>query len=317
MTKYAIGLGSNLGDRLAFLRAGVAGIGDLGGLKGISGLYETAPVGGPDQGPYLNAVVLVDSSLDPHELLARLNTIEVEQNRERKERWGARTLDLDIVAAVGPVIDELDLQIPHPRAAEREFVLRPLTDVWPDASVADNMSAHVALGACDDQGVDRLARVWVGEKAGQQGRLFVAIQMIWFVAIAIALAWDGSLPDGSGEPVRIVGAVLAVYGAAQAFVSSRRLGPALTAVPEPSKEGVLIETGPYRLVRHPMYGGVTLFILGTSMILDSTTGALLSLGLFPFFYFKSRYEERALRIRFPDYRAYRDLVSRRFIPFLF
>jgi len=317
VTKYAIGLGSNLGDRLAFLRAGVAGLGALGELEGVSGLYETAPIGGPDQGQYLNAVALVDSDLGPHELLAQLNVIEAEQKRERKERWDARTLDLDIVAAEGLVVDEPDLTIPHPRAAEREFVLRPLADVWPNAPIAEGISARVALDSCDGQGVDRLARVWVEDQTGRQGRLFVGVQIIWFVTIAIALAWDGSLPDGAGDGFRILGVLLGIYGAGQVLVSSRRLGPALTVVPEPTDEGVLVQGGPYRLVRHPMYGGVTLFILGTSMVLDSVAGALLSLGLFPFFYMKSKYEEQVLRIRYSDYRAYRDLVRRRFIPFLF
>jgi len=316
VTVYAIGLGSNIGDRLAFLRAGVAGLATLGEIGNVSALYETGPIGGPEQGPYLNAVVLVETDLGPSELLAQLHVIEADQKRERKERWGARTLDLDIITASGLVVDEPDLQIPHPRAGNREFVLRPVVDVWPDAPISDGVAAQAALKACDDQGVDRLARVWVDDGAGWSGRVLVGVQMLWFTTIALALARDGSLPDGSADAFRILGAFLAVIGAALAFVASRRLGPALTAVPEPTEDGVLIETGPYRMVRHPIYGGVTLFILGTSMILDSVTGALLSFGLFPFFYFKSEYEERVLRIRYADYRAYRELVTRRFVPFV-
>jgi len=316
VTRYAIGLGSNLGDRIAHMRAAVDGLAAQGPVV-VSSLYETAPVGGPEQGPYLNAVVTLETELGAHALLDELHGIETNQKRERKERWGARTLDLDILTVGGLAISEADLQIPHPRAAEREFVLRPLVDVWPDAIVSEGMTAGDALEDCDEQGVDRLANDWVEDSVGWTGRFFVGVQMLWFVGIAVALAWDGTLPDGSVDVIRVVGAGLAALGAALAFISSRRLGPALTAVPEPTDEGLLIDTGPYRMVRHPIYGGVTLFILGTSMILDSTTGALLSVGLFPFFYIKSEYEERLLRIRYPGYRAYREIVTRRFIPFVF
>jgi 2-amino-4-hydroxy-6-hydroxymethyldihydropteridine diphosphokinase len=300
-----------------FLRAGVSGLRAIGEVEKVSRLYETAPVGGPEQGPYLNAVVLIDSDLEPQGLLAELNRVETEQQRKRKERWGARTLDLDIISAEGLAIADPDLQIPHTRAADREFVLRPLVDVWPQAPLSDGNTARGALDSCDDQGVDLVAGKWVDDESGWTGRLFVGFQMLWFIAIALALAWDGSLPDGSGDVFRIIGGLLAIFGAALAFISSRRLGPALTAVPEPTDEGQLIQTGPYRLVRHPIYGGVVLFILGTSMILDSISGALLSVGLVPFFYFKSQYEERVLRIRYSDYRAYREVVTRRFFPFVF
>ena len=305
-----------MGDRLAFLRAGVVGLEALGEVKRISGLYETAPIGGPEQDPYLNAVALVDTKLAPGDLLAELNGIEADQKRERRERWGARTLDLDIISGEGSAVSEPDLQIPHPRAGEREFVLRPLVDVWPGAPISETLTAQAALDACDDQGVDRLARDWVADKPDRTGRLFVVAQMLWFTTIALVLAWDGTLSDGSADVFRVVGGGLAVFGAALAFISSRRLGPALAAGPQPTDEGALVAIGPYSLVRHPIYGGVTLFILGTSMILDSVTGALLSLGLFPFFYFKSEYEERLLRIRYSNYEAYRDVVTRRFIPFV-
>ena len=251
------------------------------------------------------------------ELLAHLRQIEKQQDRERKVRWGARTLDLDIIASDGSWVDTPDLQIPHPRSSEREFVLRPLVEVWPEALVSDGLTAKAALARCDDQGVDFLTKDWIEPVPTWKGRVFVGIQMLWFVGIALALAWDGTLPEGSAYAFRIAGAGLAVFGVALAFISSRRLGPALTAVPEPTDDGLLIDTGPYRMVRHPIYGGVTLFILGTSMILDSITGAVLSLALFPFFYFKSEYEERVLRMRYSGYRAYREVVTRRFIPYVF
>ena len=319
MTRYAIGLGSNLGDRLGYLRAGVVGIGELGTVVAVSGLYETAPVGGPEQGPYLNAVALIETDVTATTLLSELQRFEQEQHRVRKERWGARTLDLDILASDGAEVDTDHLQIPHPSAPNREFVLRPLTDIWPEALVADGLPAKSALESVGDQDVDLLARQWVEDDRGSTGRFYVAMQVVWFVAIAVALALDGTLPEGSDGGIRIVGGIVAIVGAALAFVSSRRLGSALSALPEPltAADAELVQTGPYGLARHPMYGGVTLFILGTSLILDSITGALLSLGLFPFFYLKSTYEERRLRMQYAGYRAYRQVVTRRFIPFVF
>ena len=234
----------------------------------------------------------------------------------RGTRWGPRTLDLDIVTSDGNSVSEETLEIPHPRAAEREFVLRPLAEVWPEALVAADTRASQALEEVGDQGVDRLARVWGVDAQPWLGRLFVALQLAWFLGIALAMASDGALPEGSVDFTRVVGGIVAVIGAALAFISSRRLGPALTALPEPRSDAVLIETGPYALARHPIYGGVTLFILGAAMIVDSLAGVLLSLGLLPFFYLKSEYEERTLRIRYPEYRAYRERVTRRLIPFL-
>lgn len=316
MTSYAVALGSNLGDRISLLRGGVAALGDLGSVAAISGLYETDPVGGPEQGPYLNAVVILDTDLAPHDLLAELNRIEAIAGRERKERWGARTLDLDIIAMSDGSVESEDLTIPHLRASEREFVLRPLCDVWPAAHLGPGLNAREALNRLEAQGVDLLARSWADSRTPRVGQALVAIQFVWFLGVALALAYDGSLPDGSADALRIVGGVVAAIGAALAFISSRRLGPSLTALPEPRVEGVLIESGPYAHARHPIYGGVVLFLLGTSLILDSLSATVLSIGLLFFFYGKSIYEERQLSIKYPGYRAYRQRVRRRLIPFV-
>lgn len=317
MTRYAIGLGANLGDRLANLRRAVSAMGDLGTVETVSNLYETAPVGGPSQPPYLNAAVVLESDLDPQSLLKGLNEIEAGAGRERKERWGARTLDLDIIAMGSGEIHSDDLTIPHPRAGEREFVLRPLVDVWPEATVGADSSARIALGRMEAQGVDEVSRRWVEDRTPRLGLLFVTLQFVWFLAVAVALVSDGSLPEGPAGVFRVSGLVLTVIGAGLAFVSLRRLGNSLTALPEPRDDAAFIESGPYKRARHPIYGGVTLFLLGTSMILDSLTGTLLSLGLLPFFYVKSTYEERQLRIRYPEYRSYRERVTHRLIPFVF
>jgi 2-amino-4-hydroxy-6-hydroxymethyldihydropteridine diphosphokinase len=125
-----VALGSNLGDRAGYLRLGVAG---LGNVVAMSDVYETDPVGGPaDQGPFLNMVVEIETSLDPSALLRRCQRIEAEAMRQRIVRWGPRTLDVDIVLFDGVTMASDDLTIPHPRFAERPFVLAPLSDLAPD-----------------------------------------------------------------------------------------------------------------------------------------------------------------------------------------
>ena len=315
MTRYAIGLGSNLGERLVHLRRGVEALGGVGRITALSGLYETEPVGGPDQDPYLNAVAVVETELSPHQLLERLLEIERAQGRERTARWGPRTLDLDIITSDGAPVTEKSLVVPHPRAHQREFVLRPLADVWPEASLSGGVTAAEALERIENQGVDLLSRRWLRDSR-LWGMMLVGVQFVWFVGLALALAWDGSLPEGDADPLRILGMALAAVGGGLAFVASRRLGRALTPMPEPVAGADLVETGPYRLVRHPIYGGVILFSLGTALILDSVAGTVLALGLIPFFYVKSAYEERRLRITYAGYSDYRRRVPRRLIPFV-
>jgi 2-amino-4-hydroxy-6-hydroxymethyldihydropteridine diphosphokinase len=125
-----LGIGSNLGDRLAFLQSAVDGLAASDGVEvvAVSAVYETDPVG-PEQPDYLNAVVAVDTTLEPHALLAVGQRLEAEAHRVRGERWGPRTLDVDILFYGDAQIDEADLVIPHPRWQERDFVLAPLADL--------------------------------------------------------------------------------------------------------------------------------------------------------------------------------------------
>src|SRR5690606_3684707 len=95
--RATVALGSNLGDRLSQLRSGVERLGQVGRVVAVSALYETEPVGGPEQGPYLNAVVLVETELGPEALLAELHRIEGDFARTRQVHWGPRTLDLDLI----------------------------------------------------------------------------------------------------------------------------------------------------------------------------------------------------------------------------
>jgi dihydroneopterin aldolase/2-amino-4-hydroxy-6-hydroxymethyldihydropteridine diphosphokinase len=124
-----LALGSNLGDREGYLRFAVT---ELGHVVAMSRIYETAPVGGPeDQGPYLNMVVEVETSLDPFALLRRCQRIEAEAARQRLVRWGPRTLDVDIVLYDDTEILSDELTVPHPRFAQRRFVLAPLAEIAP------------------------------------------------------------------------------------------------------------------------------------------------------------------------------------------
>jgi len=119
-------LGSNLGDRLANLQLGVDVLGGTGvDLQAVSSVYETDPVGGVDQADYLNAVLLAGSSLPPRDILARCATAEAAAGRVRTQRWGPRTLDVDIIICGSVVSADPSLTLPHPRAHERAFVLVP------------------------------------------------------------------------------------------------------------------------------------------------------------------------------------------------
>lgn len=148
MTLAYLGIGTNLGDRLAFLQGAVDGLAATSGTRvvAVSPVYETDPVGGPEQPDFLNAVVVVDTALDPHELLAACQGLEQEAHRVRAERWGPRTLDVDVLLYGDERIDTADLVVPHPRAGERAFVLVPLADVAPERAEALDPGATVRSG---------------------------------------------------------------------------------------------------------------------------------------------------------------------------
>ena len=133
-TSAFLALGSNLGDRLQHLRAAVRKLGSVGGIDVVrsSRVYETEPVG-PPQPLYLNAVIEVVTTLAPRELLEAARGVEDSLGRVRAERWGPRTIDVDILEYDEQIVDEPDLEIPHPRMHERGFVLVPLGELDADA----------------------------------------------------------------------------------------------------------------------------------------------------------------------------------------
>jgi 2-amino-4-hydroxy-6-hydroxymethyldihydropteridine diphosphokinase len=123
----------------------------------MSSIYETAPVGGPDQGAYLNAVVVVETDLEPRRLLDVMLDVESRMGRVRRERWGPRTIDLDLLLYGGSAVDEPGLTVPHSRLTERRFALEPLLEAWPEATLPDGRPLADFLEAVADQEVVRVA----------------------------------------------------------------------------------------------------------------------------------------------------------------
>lgn len=150
-----ISLGSNLGDRLGHLARGLRHLLAPGqvDLVAVSSVYETEPWGKTDQGPFLNAAVAVRTALEPRELLYACRAAERAEGRVRLERWGPRTLDVDIVLYGEVSLSEPDLVIPHPRLAERAFVLVPLLEIEPALRLPGGPALSRLLSALPDQGV--------------------------------------------------------------------------------------------------------------------------------------------------------------------
>lgn len=148
--RYVIAVGANLGDAEHVVAHALSELGERleGDLEARSSLFRTAPVGGPEQPEFINAVAIVHSFLQPRDVLGRLQVMEEEAGRIRDVRWGPRTLDLDLIVADDAVIDDADLTIPHPRAHERAFVLVPWLEIDPHAEIParGSVRALVELG---------------------------------------------------------------------------------------------------------------------------------------------------------------------------
>jgi 2-amino-4-hydroxy-6-hydroxymethyldihydropteridine diphosphokinase len=166
MTRAVLGLGANLGDPREALRAAVAGLAALEGSEvvAVSALWRTAPVGGPEQPEYTNAVVLLRTALDPHALLEAAQRLEAAADRVRGLRWGPRTLDVDILDVEGVRSTDPVLTVPHPRAHERSFVLAPWEQVDPDWILAPTGLVPRPVAAwCADVAGDPDQRVALAE----------------------------------------------------------------------------------------------------------------------------------------------------------
>jgi 2-amino-4-hydroxy-6-hydroxymethyldihydropteridine diphosphokinase len=146
VTRAFIAIGSNLGDRARLLAQAVARLHAPPeiAVAVVSSVYETAPVGLTTQPDFLNAVVAVDTTLPPGELLARCLAIETALGRERRERWGPRTIDLDVLLYGDIQLTNTILTLPHPRMAERAFVLVPLAEIAPRVALGGETVAERA-----------------------------------------------------------------------------------------------------------------------------------------------------------------------------
>ncbi|CAM5532666.1 MULTISPECIES: 2-amino-4-hydroxy-6-hydroxymethyldihydropteridine diphosphokinase [Streptomyces] len=155
--RAVISLGSNLGNRLETLQGAIDALEDTPGvrIKGVSPVYETEPWGvEPGSQPsYFNAVVVLKTTLPPSSLLERAHAVEEAFHRVRDERWGARTLDVDIVSYADVVSDDPHLTLPHPRAHERAFVLAPWHDLEPEAQLPGRGAVAELLGTVTLEGV--------------------------------------------------------------------------------------------------------------------------------------------------------------------
>lgn len=146
MKRVYIGVGSNVGDRLGYLQRAVQYLRETVDIqvRQVSSIYETEPVGVTDQGWFLNAVVQIDTRLDPHILLQRTQSIEQALHKQITRRWGPRTIDLDILLYANWQLKTATLEIPHPRLRQRAFVLVPLLELDPTLSLPDG----TVLSAC-------------------------------------------------------------------------------------------------------------------------------------------------------------------------
>jgi dihydroneopterin aldolase/2-amino-4-hydroxy-6-hydroxymethyldihydropteridine diphosphokinase len=154
--RAVLGLGANIGDRATTLQKALDELGARTHVVSVSAIYETAPVGGPPQPDFYNAVVLVDTTLPASDLLTLAHSLEAAAGRVRLEHWGPRTLDVDVLAYGDTRSDDPELTLPHPRAHERAFVVLPWVEVDPDGRI-DGYGPLVELAAqLGNSGVRRL-----------------------------------------------------------------------------------------------------------------------------------------------------------------
>jgi 2-amino-4-hydroxy-6-hydroxymethyldihydropteridine diphosphokinase len=159
LRKVVYSIGSNLGDRLANLQGAVDALSDTPDVivVDVSSVYETEPIGGPADNPkFLNMVLVAESTLDPRTLLERAFAIEDAYGRQRNgERWGPRTLDVDLIMVGSTVIDQDDVKLPHPLASERGFVLVPWHEIDPGAELPGKGKIADLVKAAETSGVVR------------------------------------------------------------------------------------------------------------------------------------------------------------------
>jgi len=158
MTRAFVGVGANLGDAAAQVRAAIGALAALPGtrLVAASSLYRTAPLGYADQPDFVNAAVLLETALAPRALLEALQAVEARAGRARSFKDAPRVLDLDLLLYGGEALQEPDLVVPHPRLHSRAFALAPVVEIDPDAVIPGRGPAKEWLARCADQRVERI-----------------------------------------------------------------------------------------------------------------------------------------------------------------
>lgn len=157
-TRAYLGLGGNLGDPAAAMAAALKLLDEMDGIEvdQVSSLYRTTPWGKVDQPDFLNCVACIRTSLTPRELLEACLGVERALKRERRERWGPRIIDIDVLLYGSDTVRDKDLEIPHPRMGERAFVLVPLLEIAPDIRI-NGKSGTELLAAIGSDGIERVA----------------------------------------------------------------------------------------------------------------------------------------------------------------
>jgi 2-amino-4-hydroxy-6-hydroxymethyldihydropteridine diphosphokinase len=343
MTRAAIGLGSNLGDRLDSFRFAAEALAELGVVVSVSSLYETAPIGGPAQDAFFNAVLVLDTDLDPRQLLDELHRIEAEAGRLREVRWGPRRLDLDLILYGNQRAEGGGMVVPHPRFPERRFVLDPLVEIWPEAETPDGRRVGEFLPGVADQEVARLGSWWpesnesdasvvgTGNSGGlsapasaesSTGSTFAARGGWWVIAqvvlgaAVLVCAFAFAETISAGRWLRWVGVGLVGAGGVQVGFGLLHLGVSLTPYPEPLELGNLVHGGVYRHVRHPVYGGISLGMIGLGLYQSSWAGLIAAISASAFFWFKAGFEEHRLLAKYPGYADYRARTRARLLPWI-
>lgn len=156
MSDAVLSLGSNIGDRTGYLAAAVAALDDA--VRAVSSVYRTPPWGGVEQDDFHNIVVLVADAriTDPHDWLRRCQQLEQAAGRTREVHWGPRTLDADVIAVGRARVDDPDLTVPHPHAADRAFVLVPWSEIDPTAELPGRGPIADLIEALDVTGIERI-----------------------------------------------------------------------------------------------------------------------------------------------------------------
>lgn len=152
--RVALSIGANLGDRVEALQHAVDVLAQIGRVVAVSDVYETDPVGGPEQPDYYNAVVVMETDVSAREVLKAAHRAEQDRDRTREVRWGARTLDVDVLAYGQHVSDDETLTLPHPRAIQRAFVMIPWAQADPQFRLPDGR--HVCEVEVSPSGVRRV-----------------------------------------------------------------------------------------------------------------------------------------------------------------